>query len=84
MLLFFFNLLNIILKQYLYEMRLLILKVSLGDKTDYGYLAIKVKSPYVKGVVGSDIRLRFWDKLKILFSSGISVSLIGPDVYKKR
>lgn len=64
-------------------MRLLILKVSLGDKTDYGYLAIKVKSPYVKGVIGSDIKLSFLDRLKILFSPGISVNLIGPDVYRK-
>ena len=44
------------------------MKVSVKDKTDYGYLYIK---------------LSFWDRLKILFSSGISVSLIGPDVYRK-
>ena len=49
-------------------MRLFILKVFLGDKTDYGYLYIK---------------LSFWNRLKILFSPGIFVNLIGPDVYRK-
>lgn len=51
--------------------------VKLSDKTDHGYLYVKVENQYIKGVVGSDIPLKFSDKIKILFSKGISVVFIG-------
>lgn len=50
------------------------------EKTANGYLYIKVINEYVKGVIGQDIKLSFRDRLKILFSKGISVILIGRDV----
>lgn len=53
------------------------------EKTDYKYLQINAKNEYIKGTVGQDIKLSFRDKLRILFSKGISVILIGPDVYRK-
>lgn len=51
-----------------------------AEKTDERYLYIKKRNDYVKGIVGHDIKLSFRDKLTILFSKGISVVLIGPDV----
>ena len=51
------------------------------NKTDRGYLYIKAYSPYVKGVVGKDIKLTFIQKLLILFSKGISVCL--GDIFKE-
>ena len=46
-----------------------------------GYLCLKVKKhPYVKGVVGSDIRLTLWQKILILFCKGVTVSFIGEEV----
>lgn len=55
-----------------------------NNKTDRGYLYIKVENRYVKGTLGSDISLNFLDRLRILFSKGISVVFIenrkgGPD-----
>jgi len=55
----------------------------MDKKTDNGYLYIKAKNPYVKGIIGTDIKLTFRQKIDILFSKGISVCLIGKDVYKK-
>lgn len=40
-----------------------------------GYLYIKSYNPYVHGVCGTDIKLTFKQKLKILFSKGISVCI---------
>lgn len=48
-----------------------------NDKTDQGYLYIKANNQYIKGVVGTDIKLSFSQKIKILFSKGISVVFIG-------
>lgn len=54
-----------------------------AEKINGGYLYIRRHNDYVKGIVGYDIKLSFRDKLRILFSKGISVVLIGPDVYRK-
>ena len=54
------------------------------EKTDKGYLYIKRHNDYVKGIVGQDIKLSFRDKLRILFSKGISVAFIGPDVNEEK
>ena len=56
-------------------------KMPNRNKTDRGYLYIKAYSPYIKGVVGRDIKLTFKQKLQILFSKGISVGL--GDVFKE-
>ena len=48
-----------------------------NNMTDNGYLYIKTYSPYVEGIVGQDIKLSLWQKLKIMFSKGISVVFIG-------
>lgn len=45
-------------------------------KTDRGYLYISAKNPYIKGVVGTDIKLTLKQKIEILFSKGISVVLL--------
>lgn len=45
------------------------------SKTNKGYLDIKAYNNYVKGVVGTDIKLSFKQKLQILFSKGISVCI---------
>ena len=45
------------------------------SKTNKGYLYIKAKNEYVEGVVGTDIKLSFKQKLQILFSKGISVCI---------
>lgn len=45
--------------------------------TDRGYFYIKAKNRYVEGIVGTDIKLNIVQKIRILFSKGISVSLIG-------
>lgn len=50
-------------------------------KNEDGYLVIKRQNEYVRGVLGHDIKLSFIDKIKILFSKGISVILIGSDVH---
>lgn len=51
-------------------------------KTDRGYLYIKAHNHYVKGIVGTDIKLTFKQKLQILFSKGISVC-IGDCIKKE-
>lgn len=44
--------------------------------TDYrGYLYIKAKNPYIKGAVGTDVKLTLWQRIQILFCGGISVVL---------
>ena len=44
--------------------------------SDYrGYLYIRAYSPYVKGVIGKDIKLTLWQRIQVLFCGGISVSL---------
>ena len=48
-----------------------------NNMADNGYLYIKTYSPYVEGIVGQDIELSLWQKLKIMFSKGISVVFIG-------
>ena len=50
------------------------------NKTDIGYLYIKAYTPYVDGVVGQDIKLSLRQKLKIMFSKGISVVFIGENL----
>ncbi|MBQ8766077.1 MAG: hypothetical protein IJZ16_04675 [Clostridia bacterium] len=50
-------------------------------KTDRGYLYIKAHNHYVKGIVGTDIKLSFKQKIQILFSKGISVCI--GDVIKR-
>lgn len=45
--------------------------------TDNGYLYLKANNPYVKGVVGTDIKLTLWERIQILFCGGVSVALIG-------
>lgn len=54
--------------------------MGVKKKNEDGYLVITTDNEYVKGVVGSDIKLSFVEKLKILFSKGISVAFIGRDV----
>lgn len=49
--------------------------------TDNGYLYIKAHNPYVRGVVGTDIKLTLRQKIRILFCKGISVAV--GDVFKK-
>lgn len=44
-------------------------------KTDKGYLHIKAHNQYIRGVVGTDIKLTLKQKLQILFSKGISVCI---------
>lgn len=46
------------------------------------YVEIKAYSPYIRGVVGKDIKLSFIQKLKILFSKGITVALIDERLNK--
>ena len=44
--------------------------------TDYrGYLYIRANNPYIKGVVGTDIKLTLWQRIQILFCGGVSVVL---------
>ena len=42
---------------------------------DGGYLYIKSYNPYVHGVVGTDIKLTFKQKIQILFCKGVSVCI---------
>lgn len=51
------------------------------NKTDSGYLYIKVKNPYINGIIGQDIKLTLRQKIEILFSKGISIALIGTNEY---
>ena len=52
------------------------MKKNMKKKTDRGYLYISAKNPYIKGVVGTDIKLTLKQKIEILFSKGISVVLL--------
>ena len=46
--------------------------------TDYrGYLYIRANNPYIKGVIGTDIKLTLWQRIQILFCGGVSVALHG-------
>ena len=44
------------------------------------YVTIICKNRYVQGVVGQDIRLKTWQRIRVLFCGGITVALIGRDV----
>ena len=56
----------------------------MDKRTDRGYLYIKANNPYVNGILGTDIKLTFKQKIAILFSKGISVVLRGNDVIKSK
>lgn len=45
------------------------------EYTDGGFLYIKAYNNYVHGVIGTDIKLTIKQKIKILFSKGISVCI---------
>lgn len=49
-------------------------------KNEDRYVVIKNCNRYVKGIVGQCIRLSLIDKIKILFSKGIDVVFVGPDI----
>lgn len=62
-------------------------KLRLWQERNYsstGMLYLKTNNEYVKGVVGSDIKLTLWQKIQILFCKGVSVSFIGKDVYSSK
>lgn len=42
-----------------------------------GYMYIKGKNIYITGVVGTDIKLSFKQKLMLLFCKGVSVTIHG-------
>ena len=44
------------------------------------YVKIKKENRYVTGVLGTVIRLKFSERIKILFSKGIEVVLIAPQL----
>lgn len=48
-------------------------KVERDYTADGNYLYIKAHNPYVSGVVGTDIKLTFKQKIKILFCKGVCV-----------
>lgn len=54
-------------------------KKSKHKYTDGGFYRIKAKNSYLKGVVGTDIKLTLSQKIRILFSTGISVCLFGSE-----
>lgn len=54
-------------------------KKSKHKYTNGGFYRIKAKNSYLKGVVGTDIKLTLSQKLRILFSKGISVCLFGSE-----
>lgn len=43
---------------------------------------IKQYTPYICGVVGADIRLTLWERLRILFCKGIQVNFISESMKK--
>lgn len=49
----------------------------MDKKTDKGYLYIRANNHYINGIVGTDIKLTFKQKIEIFFSKGISVVLQG-------
>jgi hypothetical protein len=42
-----------------------------------GYMYIKGKNTYITGTLGTDIKLTFKQKLMLLFSKGVSVTIYG-------
>ena len=48
------------------------------------FIIIKRKNEYIKGVLDQEIKLSLIEKLKILFSKGIEIQLIGNDVWSKK
>lgn len=59
-------------------------RIYMDKRTDRGYLYIKADNPYVNGILGTDIKLTFKQKIDIFFSKGICVLLRGNDVKKKK
>lgn len=49
----------------------------MNKKTDNGYLYIRAKNKYINGIIGTDIKLTFMQKVALFFSNGISVVLHG-------
>ena len=45
--------------------------------TDKCYLYLNADNTYIKGIVGTDIKLTLWQRVQILFCGGISVVLHG-------
>ena len=45
---------------------------------------LKGLSPYVDGIIGHDFHLSLWQRVKILFCSGISVFLMSEYIANKR
>lgn len=43
---------------------------------------IQQYTPYICGVVGADIRLTLWERLRILFCKGIQVNFISESMRK--
>lgn len=43
-------------------------------------MRIKAYTPYVPGIVGHDFHLSFWQKVKILFSSSLSVVFLSDNL----
>lgn len=54
-------------------------KKSKHKYTEGGFYHIKAKNHYLKGVVGTDIKLTLSQKIRILFAKGISVYLFGSE-----
>ena len=44
---------------------------------------IKSYTPYVSGIVGADIALSLWERIRILFSGGIQVNFISESLRKE-
>ena len=44
---------------------------------------IKRYTPYVRGIVGEDIALSLWERIRILFSGGIQVNFISESLRKE-
>ena len=51
-----------------------------SNYTNKGYYYIKAKNKYISSIVGTDIKLNIIQKIKILFSKGISISLSGIEL----
>lgn len=51
--------------------------------SDTGCLYIHYRNhPYIKGVVGADIKLTLWQRIQILFCGGVTAMFYGKDVSK--
>ena len=53
-------------------------------KNEDRYVVIENCNRYVKGIVGQRIQLSLIDKIKILFSKGIAVVFVGPDIKSQK